>query len=138
MDHEEMKQQLKPVVEYVQQKTGYLIFLKGKQDGKLLTGTINRGDGIVFKVAYVYFKNLTEALHELSHIWVTPEPRPKSDLALLLRELKVWRCSECLHRKFDLPFDVKIFDEGISSYIVALLMGPECPPYEFLSQLIGE
>lgn len=135
--HEKIKERLAPVVAYTEKETGYLIYLKGEQDGRLVTGTVEM-DGRTLKVAYVYFKNCTEAIHELGHLLATPGPRPVSLISQLLRELEAWRCAEYLHDRFGVRFDTQTFDEGLGSYILELVASEECPSFEWISQLIGE
>lgn len=127
---------IRKAVKYVESQTGYLIFLKDGE-GKLVTGTLNM-EGEWVRIAYVYSNNDTQLLHELGHMLGTPGVRPISRISRLLRELIAWRCSEFLHDKFLIPFDTQVFDEGLGSYIVDLIVSDECPSLEWLSQLIGE
>lgn len=137
MSFEKDKEILAPVVAYVEEQTGYLIFLKDRGDGMLRIGTVNI-EGSTHKIAYVYFNNPTQAIHELGHLIGTPGPRPVSLISMLLRELEAWRCAECLHDRFDVRFDEDVFDEGLGSYIIDLIASDECPSLQWLSQLIGE
>lgn len=132
----ENKNELNKVIKYVESKTGFLIFLK-EGEGKLVTGTLEM-EGEIVNIAYVYSNNSTQALHEFGHMLGTPGVRPISKISMLLRELIAWNCSEYLHDKFDIPFDENVFDEGLGSYIVDLIVSEECTSLEWLSQLIGE
>lgn len=134
---ENLRKKLKPVVKYVENLTGYLIFLKERDKGRLLTGTAEI-DGITHKLAYVYFNDISQALHEMGHLLSTPGLRPFSKIGLLLRELEAWRTAECLADKFQLEFNEESFDEGFGSYIIDLIASEERPSFEWLSQLIGE
>ena len=135
---EKMEVQLKDVISYVEEKTNYLIFIKGFRDGKLLTGTCRMDDEKVLNVAFVYGKSPGEVLHELGHLLATPGVRPISLISQLLRELTAWQCAENLHYRFGIPFNVRTFDEGLGSYIFELVASEECPSFGWLSQLLGE
>lgn len=137
MDFDNLKNKLKPVVQYTEEQTGYLIFLKERDKGRLLTGTAEI-DGITHKLAYIYFNDISQALHEMGHMLSTPGPRPFSKIGLLLRELEAWRTAECLAYQFQLEFDEESFDEGFGSYLIDLIASEERPSFEWLSQLIGE
>ena len=130
------EKELNKVIKYVENKTGFLIFLK-EGCGKLVTGTLDM-EGERVNIAYVYSNNNTQALHEFGHMLGTPGARPFSKISLLLRELTAWTYSEFLHDEFNIPFDENVFDEGLGSYIVDLIVSDECPSLEWLSQLIGE
>jgi hypothetical protein len=137
MNFENDKKILAPIIDYVEKETGYLIYLKGQGEGKLVVGTVEM-DGDTHKIAYIYFNNPTQAIHELGHMIGTPGPRPVSKISILLRELEAWRCAEYLHDRFCVRFDEDVFDEGLGSYIADLIMSDECPSFEWLAQLIGE
>jgi len=133
-----IEKRLKPIVDYVQRETGYLIKIKTcKDNGYLLKGTavVNEEKR---NVAYIYAANLTQGIHEMGHLLSTPGPWPESGISMLLRELVAWRTSECLHHKFNIPFDEECFDEGLGSYITELVASDERPSLAWLSQLIGE
>ena len=134
---ENIKNKLETVVSYTETLTGYMIFLKERNGGRLLTGTVEI-DGDTHNIAYVYFNDISQALHEMGHLLSTPGPRPFSKISLLLRELEAWRTAECLADKFNLEFDEESFDEGFSSYLFDLIVSEERPSFEWLSQLIGE
>lgn len=139
MDFKEQKNQLVSVVAYIEKKTGYKITLKHRSEGKLLTGTIKCSR---VKVAYVFFADTTQALHELGHLLAystgTSRVKPVSKLGMLFRELEAWTIAEKLSYSFNLPFDTQSFDMGFSAYLFDLINSQECPSFEWLSQLIGE